>query len=60
MVSETSFPKSWIHHSHSTAILMFTQYGRNCLQLAVVHGHCDTVSKILQTGLVDIDAVNKV
>lgn len=36
------------------------QHGRNCLQLATVHGHFETVLGILQTGLVDIDAVNKV
>ena len=36
------------------------QHGRNCLQLASLHGHIDTVLVILRTQLVGINSANKV
>ena len=36
------------------------QHGRNCLQLAVLHGHLDTALAVLQTKLIDINSANKV
>ena len=60
----TSLCKHWATIEHVCASIMvfffLLQHGRNCLQLAVLHGHLDTALAVLQTKLININSANKV
>ena len=51
---------AWISVFFFFFFFFLLQHGRNCLQLAVLHGHLDTALAVLQTKLMDINSANKV